>query len=897
MLEDFRTLGAVGTKHEVTMSFKNIVLLALVFSVLYSVPLQAGNVNSDQPMRSGIVVFSLFSEYNVVIPVDGSNRLGISVIDDYLNQLDASWVERTFPHCLPPVSGGTDLSTIFTIYFPETIAVQDVCQDLAKIDGVKYANPWFIEKINLEHNDPERRRQYHLDLIEANAAHDFSTGDPSAAVAIIDTGVDIDHPDLVANLWSNPDEDDNGRDDDNNGKIDDIMGWDFYGNGQQGGNHREDNNPNDISGHGTHCSGIASAVTNNRRGISSIGYSCSIMAVRVGTGLTVTYGYQGIEYAVREGAKVISCSWGGYQDADWAENVIDYAYEHDALVVCAAGNDNVNDPHFPSSYENAVSVGATDNRDRKAGFSNWGEHVNVSAPGENIYSTVPDGGYQYLSGTSMSCPLVAGQAVLLRAAFPQMNVDQTWQILVEGCDDIDANLGNRAGLMGAGRINAYNSMRIGAIPALTIVGIEIVEDDDGNGRFDPGETVSVSIEIANGEHSTVAEHVLVSLTSEDPDFSFRQASIGFPNIAEGDHFLNDADPFIIDVDSAAIAHSTTIKVTVSAQPGDLLLEKSFPIVIGHPDILIVDDDDGDDTERWFINSLEQINKGWVHWDVAQDFTPDMKTLTDYPMVIWSTGRSAEPLDELDKFQIQSGLEDGANILLIGKRIGDDPENRSFLRNFFGAHHQQDSVRAMLVQGIPWNRPVSGETVMMLYGAGEEAGDGRLSPSTMAPVNGADSLVLYSLSIDEFTGLAGVYRTDERYGSKTIYLGFAFESVNDRLASKSEVLSRMFDWFTGNLPPDSSPFEKETPISFNLNPAYPNPFNNTVMLSFTLPWKSRYKMTATDLNGRELTIFSGIGSTGNNNLQWNAASLPSGVYMIQLDASGFKSIEQRVVLIK
>ncbi len=878
------------------MSSKNIVLLALLFLVISINNTQAGNVIEDQPLRPGIAVFSLHPEFNVIIPIDGSTRLGIDQLDEYFDQLDATWVERTFPHCLPPVPNGTDLSTIYTVYFPETITVRDVCHDLTKFDVVDYADPWFIDKICLDHNDPERRRQYHLDLIDANLAHDFSTGDPTVAVAIIDTGVDVDHADLEGNLWANPDEEENGEDDDRNGKVDDIIGWDFYGNGQQGNNHREDNNPNDQSGHGSHCSGIASAITNNNRGISSIGYDCSIMAVRTGTGLTVVYGYQGIEYAAREGAKVISCSWGGYQSARWAENVINYAYEHDALVIAAAGNDNVNNDHFPSNYDHAMSVGATDNRDRKANFSNWGEHIDVSAPGVNIYSTIPGGRYGNSSGTSMSCPLVAGQAVLMRAAYPHLSIDDIWRFIVDGCDDIDGNLGNRAGLMGAGRINAHASMRLSAIPVLTVESLEVIADDNENGKFDPGETVRVAVEIVNGEHSTAAENVFVSLSSEDLDFTFQEASIEFPDIDQGDGFLNEEDPFTINVNPDAIAHSTTIKVTVNAEPGQLFIEETFPVVIGHPDILIVDDDEGGDTERWFKRSIEELDKGWVHWDVEQDFTPDLMTITDYPMVIWSTGRSLEPLDELDKFQIQSGIEEGANILLIGKRVGDDPENRSLLRNFFGAHHQQDSVRAMLVNGLGGNRPVADNTVMMLFGAGE-AGDGRLSPSTMQPVAGADSLVVYTVG-EEVTGLGGVYREDERYESKTAYFGFAFESVNDRLTPKSDVLQNLFNWFTGQMPdPESSPLDAGIPLTYSFNPAYPNPFNSSVMLNFTLPGRSAYRISALDLNGRELTIGSGIGSVGSNNLQWNADALPSGTYMIQLDVAGYQPIEQRVVLIK
>jgi len=224
--------------------------------------------------------------------------------------------------------------------------------------------------------------------IDAPEAWDFTTGYSGVIVAVIDSGVDYNHPDLAANIWSNPGETPgNSTDDDSNGYVDDVRGWDWVDG---------DNDPMDYNDHGTHCAGTIAAVGNNSTGITGVCWKAKIMPLRflntLGSGLT-SDAISAIQYANQMGAHVISNSWGSYTYTQAVKDAIDAS---SAVVVCAAGNDtNDNDGgthHYPSDYtsSNIISVAATDQNDGLASFSNYGAtSVDVGAPGVNIYSGSP----------------------------------------------------------------------------------------------------------------------------------------------------------------------------------------------------------------------------------------------------------------------------------------------------------------------------------------------------------------------------------------------------------------------------------------------------------------------------------------------------------------------------
>ena len=278
----------------------------------------------------------------------------------------------------------------------------DEAVDFFKADpDVLYAEPNYMYRLKAMPDDPQMDRLWGLANIgqaingntgktgadlDAARAWELETGSRQIVVAVVDSGVDLSHPDLAANIWTNHDETINGFDDDGNGYIDDIHGWDFT---------LDSNDPTDTHGHGTLIAGILGAVGNNTTGVSGVCWQVSIMPLRFITAAdygTVADAIEAIEYADAMGASVINLSWGGPDYSQALKDAIDNA---DALVVCAAGNegqDLADTPTYPASYNssNILSVAASDMTDAPAWFTNYSDTlVDVAAPGIDIFSTAP----------------------------------------------------------------------------------------------------------------------------------------------------------------------------------------------------------------------------------------------------------------------------------------------------------------------------------------------------------------------------------------------------------------------------------------------------------------------------------------------------------------------------
>jgi subtilisin family serine protease len=289
-------------------------------------------------------------------------------------------------------------SGIHKVKLPADMTVDQAVAIYRSDPDVLYAEPNYRYRLLALPNDTEIGRLWGLvndgtggtmdaDM-DADQAWDLETGSRDIVVAVVDSGVDANHPDLAANIWTHPGEvPDNGIDDDGNGYVDDVHGWDFAD---------HDNRPVDVHGHGTHVAGIIGAVGNNGIGVTGVCWQVSIMPLRFITAAdygTTADAIAAIEYAAANGADVINLSWGG---GDFSRALKDAIDAVDALVVCAAGNDgnNLDDVKtYPASFDsaNVLSVGASDADDEPAWFTNYSDSlVDVAAPGSDILSTVPD---------------------------------------------------------------------------------------------------------------------------------------------------------------------------------------------------------------------------------------------------------------------------------------------------------------------------------------------------------------------------------------------------------------------------------------------------------------------------------------------------------------------------
>jgi subtilisin family serine protease len=317
--------------------------------------------------------------------------------------------------------------------------------------------------------DPGWANQWGPVQINAPAAWSIVTGTSNVTIAIVDSGIRLDHEDLASKLWTNPGEiPGNGIDDDGNGKIDDVHGWHFYQKWTGVGSGfipAEDAHIVDDYGHGTHVAGIAAAAGNNGVGIAGIAWGARVMPVKVldqyGTGYYSDIA-AGIIYAADNGARVINLSLGGTEDSQTLRKAVDDARSRGALVVAATGNTG-EAVLYPAAYEPVLAVAATDQSDQVAYFSNRGPQVDVAAPGVDIFSTWPwREGYFTKSGTSMAAPHVAGLAALIRSERPDLSADQIAQVITVTAQDV-AEPGWDA-LAGWGRIDAYAAVKQVALP-------------------------------------------------------------------------------------------------------------------------------------------------------------------------------------------------------------------------------------------------------------------------------------------------------------------------------------------------------------------------------------------------------------------------------------------------
>lgn len=303
------------------------------------------------------------------------------------------------------------------------------------------------------HNTGQNKGKVDAD-IDAPEAWAIHTGRHDAPViAVIDTGIDYNHPDLAANMWTNTGEiPGDGIDNDNNGVIDDVHGYNAFAN---------TGDPLDGHGHGTHCAGTIAGVGNNGVGVVGVNHAAQVMAVKIFSddGSTDSAAIlRGIEYATKMGAKITSNSWGGGGASEAQKEAFQSST---ALHIMAAGNNYSNNDliaNYPSNYDipNNIAVAASDRNDKRPGFSNYGPTtVDIAAPGKDIYSAAPGGGYQYMSGTSMATPHVAGVAGLVASAYPEATAEEIKARILDGADKLDYW---KSKVVDGNRLNAYGAL-------------------------------------------------------------------------------------------------------------------------------------------------------------------------------------------------------------------------------------------------------------------------------------------------------------------------------------------------------------------------------------------------------------------------------------------------------
>ncbi len=330
---------------------------------------------------------------------------------------------------------------LYNLKFNENIDVFEMAKKYESFKEVEYAEPNFIMENFFIPNDSIYNSLYWTKSVNAENAWDLTIGNKNIRIGILDTGVDWNHPDLYDNILNGSDSCSPDLDLDNNGYKGDCRGYDFvdinvtnyinegYALIDGEDYNVSDNDPMDFEGHGTHVAGISGAVGNNNLGVVGSCWNCSIIPIRAGFSITSQSGNKigslevddvisAIYYAADNNISILSMSFGG-GDSSSVKDAIKYAYNKGVILVASAGNSGANDKQYPCGYDEVICVGALNSDDSPASYSNYGDWIDLTAPGTGILSTGFDDSYISLSGTSMSAPMVSGMIGLIKSLYEE----------------------------------------------------------------------------------------------------------------------------------------------------------------------------------------------------------------------------------------------------------------------------------------------------------------------------------------------------------------------------------------------------------------------------------------------------------------------------------------------
>ena len=337
-----------------------------------------------------------------------------------------------------------EMDPTVTIKVPEDAELEQFIKELEEKDEVESVEPDYLIELLYTPNDPHIfTRQYHLQKIGANRAWFLTRGSPNVIVAVLDNGVDVNHIDLKGRM---------------------VAPYDIVAK----------SSTKIVNGaHGTHVAGIIGSSINNGVFGAGVAPGVSIMPINIFNG---EFAYtsdvvKALDHAVKGGAKIINLSIGNYQFSDAFNDAVQKAYNSGAIVVAAAGNESTDRPHYPAAYDNVISVGSTNATDKRSSFSNFGRHIDLTAPGSDIYSTLPGDGFGPMSGTSMAAPIVSGVAALVWSQEPALSNRKVIERLFSSADDLGS--AGKDIYFGHGRINAKNALNI---PKIAVPQVERVTD-------------------------------------------------------------------------------------------------------------------------------------------------------------------------------------------------------------------------------------------------------------------------------------------------------------------------------------------------------------------------------------------------------------------------------------
>jgi len=743
-------------------------------------------------------------------------------------------------------------------------------------------------------------------------------------VGVVDTGVNYGHLDLQNRLWHNEDEiPDNGVDDDSNGYIDDYIGYNFQA---------RNGDPMDYDGHGTWCASIVLGDGSAGR-LTGMAPEARVICCKWGSSGTV---WEAFQYCAANGAHIVSASVGYLHGPTSvaARSICDNLLFLGVILSAAAGNGaHNNGDHEPAPYDivspgdvpspwsspgaksGAITVGATAPGDVIASFSSWGPtewtfsfpyddypyppglmKPDVCAPGVGVpgASHTGLGNYTFGDGTSAATPCNAGVMALMLSADSTLTPAQVDSILETTA--VELGPPGKDSLYGAGRIDALMAVASSRMCWLSLLSNQILDGGtgDGDGRAEEGETDSLIVTYYNKALWRNATGASLTLDCSDPEISILKDISLLGAVASGDSASNLSDPFVFSVATGFEPRRVRFELTVSATPESYDTTDTITIMVGHPSVLLVDDDGGGVYETFFQDAFEVIDVVHDDWSVATMGNVGA-TLADYCLVVWFTGDAAEStLTASERASLESYLDGGGLLFLSGQNIGQDIGATTFYSDYLHASFLQATTNVHTLSGVPADEIGDGLSILT---AGSPGAGNQTSQDIIAPLAGADSVIMY-LPGD----CAGVKYDSGTY--RLVYLGFGFEGIASRpeigYDNNWYVLRRVVKWLgcpevgveEGEVCAPLHPVERLLQVS-------PSPFSRGTEITLRLSEADalgRVHLAIYDASGRLVSKLLDGPTEPRITVSFDARSLPSGVYFCRLETESF-SLSRQIVLVK
>ena len=630
---------------------------------------------------------------------------------------------------------------------------------------------------------------------------------------------------------------------------------------------------------------------------------------------------------------------------------------HGGVVVGASANENRDDPYYPAGYNPVIAVSATDQTDAKASFSNYGSWVDISAPGVAVMSTIRNG-YDSFQGTSMACPHVSGVLALMASEFPGISNTNARALVEFAVDNIDAQNPNYIGMLGSGRLNAFYALQDAALINGTLTdsssgfpisnaaiedmqsGTVFYSDSSGEFNFKLFGVGGHPIQISNFSYKTLVDTITINspdtlgkIQTMEQNYELQLSPLTLLSVSLMDSVSSDSLRGYIKV--YAISNKTnvpegTMADTTTNMSGNfnILLpanedyrifirpESPFPNktteVLNLPvtgtqvdfqfnpaELLLVDDDNGQEYEQFYYDDFQSLSKTFHHWDVAIDGVPTAIDRNNYPdkIMIWFTGDSSSlPLTQAEQNEILDHINNGGKLFLTGQDIA-EMNSGTALIDTLGIEFTQNSTLSLIL-GVAGDEIGNG-IVFNVSGFG-----GSNNQTSKDVIQITDSTI--SSTIFHYGGgtanPAGIRYQNFANNSKAVFLGFGAEAINDP-SRRQTVLSRIVDYLKSPITGiDDNLANYELPIKFELLQNYPNPFNPTTTIEYSVTSKTRVEIYIYNSLGQKIaTLLNKEMKTGTFKINWdgtdsNGKRLSSGVYFYHiLTESGYSNTKKMLLL--